>query len=71
MDSRFKILFAVPLALLLQAQSGPPAAGAGGGLSYGTIILGEPILTDPVPPRPVPVQVDAVIAEQRAKSAGA
>lgn len=71
MISRFKILFVLPLALLLQAQSQPPATGRGEGLSHGTIILGEPVLTDPVPPRTVPAQVDAVIAEQRAEMMGA
>lgn len=71
MPARVKILVALPLALLLQAQSRPSATSLAGGLSYGTIIQGEPVLTDPVPPHGVPVQADAVIAEQRAEVMGA
>jgi len=71
MASRFEILFALPLALLLQAQGGPPPAAADRGLSHGTILFGEPVATDLVRPRAVPVQVGAVVAEQRVEIMGA
>lgn len=58
----------LPIALVLQAQG---ATLAPRGLSAGTILYGEPIIVDLVRPATVPVQLDAVIAEQRAEVMGA
>lgn len=60
-------LLAAPLLLAAQTPASPPREG----LSYGTILYGEPALVDTVRPAVVELRAGAVIAEQRAEIMGA
>jgi hypothetical protein len=61
----------LPIAMALQAGSAPRVVEPDPGLSYGTIIWGEPTVTDLARPGIVPVRLDAVIAEQQVEIRGA